>query len=597
MNISAPSSCSPWVRVRLGLRRVVVGQCNVCRAWYMPIKLFTPLYACFTTVDNPRGRPPSPRFPTLFFVFAYTQEIPFLRSLLEGLGGAQDPGQSRGGLGGAAGGGNGPAKYGGSGAVKSSPSSASSTFLCLQLVGDDKSPLFEVACRAFFRLLPRELPRFIERLARFRSYADEIKRRGAGETEAALQDVSSDEEGEGKEGDRQPPLLRRGRQRTWWSSGDARSEATLRGDGGGGAERGDSSTVSGSDEHHQHRPVSPMSRTGTASRRQSEDNASDSGGRVGRPPTRASSGAGTSRERSPEQAAPVPASPNPSYSGAVDDSTHPVTAPADAAVSHHQPPGEERSHGTPPVATAYFSRALACLPPAVEDDRGDGAGSQRRRARLSLLLGARKFTEACRLLRHRAWGCFGAGGAVAVAGSSGKRGSWRGDRGAAEAWGANMRLLNELNRAAAAAATIDKADDAAAAAAVAAGESVGDVTASVCPAAAAETAGNGSVALQFRLVFEDTLAETILEDSPERMKEVMLCRPSGLTPVRVVRMVRRAAEAGVALPTAVVADGGVGGGGDDSEANQPPRCGSTQTLKICLLLLLEDDTRLGVGGM
>ncbi|CAM9439592.1 unnamed protein product [Ectocarpus sp. 8 AP-2014] len=526
-------------------------------------------------------------------------EIPFLRSLLEGLGGAQDPGQSRGGLGGAAGGGNGPARYGGNGAVKASPSSASSTFLCLQLVGDDKSPLFEVACRALFRLLPRELPRFIERLARFRSYADEIKRRGAGETEAALQAVSSDEEGEGKEEDRQPPLLRRGRQRTSWSSGDARSEATLRGDdgGGGGAEHGGSSTVSGSDEHHQHRPTSPMSRTGTGSRHQSEDNASDSGGRVGRPPARASSGAGTSRERSPEQAAPAPASPNPSYSGAADDSAHPVTAPADAAVSHHQPPGEERPYGTPPVATAYFSRALACLPPAVEDDRGDGAGSQRCRARLSLLLGARKFTEACRLLRHRAWGCVGGAGAGAVAGSSGKRGSWRGDRGAAEAWGANMRLLNELNRAAAAAATIDKADDAAAAAAVAAGESVGDMTASVSPAAAAETAGNGSVALQFRLAFEDTLAETILEDSPERMKEVMLCRPSGLTPVRVVRMVRRAAEAWVAAPTAVVANGGVGGGGDDSEANQPPRCGSTQTLKMCLLLLLEDDTRLGVGGV
>ncbi|CAM9536309.1 unnamed protein product [Ectocarpus sp. 4 AP-2014] len=523
-------------------------------------------------------------------------EIPFLRSLLEGLGGAQDPGQSRGGLDGAAGGGNGPAKYGGNGAVKASPSSASSTFLCLQLVGDDKSPLFEVACRALFRLLPRELPRFIERLARFRSYADEIKRRGAEETEAALQDVGSDEEGEGEEGHRQPPLLRRGRQRTSWSSGDARSEATLRGDGGGGAEHGDSSTVSGSDEHHQHRPTSPMSRTGTASRRQSEDNASDSGGRVGRPPTRAGSRAGTPRERSPEQAAPVPASPNPSYSCAADDSTHPVTAPVDAA-SHHQPPGEERSHGTPPVATVYFSRALACLPLADEDDSGDGAGSQRRRARLSLFLGARKFTEACRLLRHRAWGCFGGAGTGAVAGSSGKRGSWRGDRGAAEAWGANMRLLNELKRAAAAAATIDKADDAAAAAAVAAGESVGDVTASVSPAAAAKTAGNGSVALQFRLAFEDTLAETIVEDSPERMKEVMLCRPSGLTPVRVVRMVRRAAEAGVASPTAVVANGGVGGGGDDSEADQPPRCGSTQTLKMCLLLLLEDETTSGVGGV
>ncbi|CAM9977627.1 unnamed protein product [Ectocarpus sp. 12 AP-2014] len=521
-------------------------------------------------------------------------EIPFLRSLLEGLGGAQDPGQSRGGLGGAAGGGNGPAKYGDNGAVKASPSPASSTFLCLQLVGDDQSPLFEVACRALFRLLPRELPRFVERLARFRSYADEIKRRGARETEAALQDVSSDEEGEGEEGDRQPPLLRRGRQRTSWSSGDAKSEATLRGDGGGGGDEHGDSTVSGSDEHHQHRPTSPMWRTGTASRRQSEDNASDSGGRVGRPPTRASSRAGTSRERSPEQAAPVPASPNPSYSCAADDSTHPVTAPADAAASHHQPPGEERSHGTPPVSTAYFSRALACLPPAVEDDRGDGAGCQRRRARLSLLLGARKFTEACRLLRHRAWGCFGGAGTGAFTGSSGKRGSWRGDRGAAEAWGANMRLLNELDRAAAAAATIDKADDAAAAAAVAARGSVGDATASLSPAAAAETAGNGSVALQFRLAFEDTLAETILEDSPERMKEVMICRPSGLTPVRVVRMVRRAAEAGVASPTG---DGGVGDGGDDSEANQPPRCGSTQTLKMCLLLLLEDDTRLGVGGV
>ncbi|CAM9597932.1 unnamed protein product [Ectocarpus fasciculatus] len=317
-----------------------------------------------------------------------------------------------------------------------------------------------------------------------------------------------------------------------------------------------------------------MSRTGTASRRQSEDNASDYGGRVGRPPTRASSGAGTSRERSPGQAAPVLASPNPSHSGAAEDSTHPVAAPADAAVSHHQPPG-------------------ACLPPAVEDDRGDGAGSQRRRARLSLLLGARKFTEACRLLRHRAWGCFGEG---AVAGSSGKRRSWRGDRGAAEAWSANMRLLNELNRAAAAAATTDKAEDAAAAAVAAAGEIVGDVTASVSPTAAAETAGDGSVALQFRLAFEDTLAETILEDSPERMKEVMLCRPSGLTPVKVVRMVRRAAEAGVALPMTVVADGGVGGG-DDSEANQPPRCGSTQTLKMCLLLLLEDGTREGVGAV
>lgn len=476
--------------------------------------------------------------------------------------------------------------------LASRSSSAYSTFLCLQLAGDDTSPLFEVACRALFRLRPQKLPRFVERLARFRSYANEITEgreagagAGAGAT-APPRDLSSgdEEEEEGGQGKREETRAAAG---TSVSSADARPERTPGGDDAFA-------------EHHQQqrrrpqrqRSPSPPSGSGVGSRRTSEDNASEHRGRASRATTHPSSTV-ASREHSPEQLPPPSPPPLPRApagtgrrSGAEDDLQERATGPSSAAPRQH-PPG--RGHENAAVAPAYFTRALASLPPAVEDDRAAASGSRQRRARLSLLLGAGRFAEACGLLRSRAW-------EGSSSSPGGTRGSWRGDGSGAQAWRAAMRLLNELRRAAAAVA--DRGEDTAAAAA-AAGSSRGDAASAVVGASGIP------LPLQFRLAFEDALAETILADSPERMEAVMLCRPEGLTPLSVVRMVRRAAKAAAEMSVgagtgtgtaAAAAAAAAGTGGNEAEVSQPSLSGSTQTLKMCLLLLLEGGARREVAA-
>ena len=529
-----------------------------------------------------------------------TQEIPFLHFLLEVSGEAPPPVQED--------------KRSGTKTPPASSPSAYSTFLCLQLAGEDASPLFEIACRALFRLRPQELPRFVERLARFRAYANEIKREGcaegaAGEGAGPLppQDSGGDEEDDEKEkheegGEEQeqtrPSSLQSGRPGTSVSSSaDARSERTS----------GEDTALSEEQQRQQHQnqrsPSPPPPQSSVASRRASEDDASEHGGRDSWSTTRPSSSVPSTEHSSeppppsPALAAPAPAAnePPPPPSGAADNLPDPVTGSPSEAREH--PEERSRSRDTAPVAPAYFARALASLPPAVEDDGAADAGSRQRRARLSLLLGACRFAEACRLLRSRAWE-----GAGTVPG--GKRGSWRDDRGGEEAWRAAMRLLNELRRAVVAVTDKgreDAAASAASAAAAAAAAASGAGTTAAAPGgdddgddddAAATMAGGGApLALQFRLAFEDALAETILADSPERMEAVMLCRPDGLTPVAVVRMVRRAAARAAAERSSVAgaaARNGGGGGGNETDARKQFVPGSTQTLKMCLLLLLED---------
>lgn len=208
-------------------------------------------------------------------------------------------------------------------------------------------------------------------------------------------------------------------------------------------------------------------------------------------------------------------------------------------------------------------------------------------------MGACMFTEASRLLRARAW--------------EGISGNWRGNQGGAAAWGAAMRLLSELKRA----AEHEKGEEARAATAASTGVFAGS---SSLPSAAAPVANApplpptvfGGSSLQFRLAFEDALAETILADSSDRMETVMRCRPRSLSPVAVVRMVRRAAEAagaaaipGVRTPTAGGGNqktagpsrAGVGGLSEAERRALVFSSGSTQTLKRCLVILLEDDAK------
>ena len=489
------------------------------------------------------------------------QEIPFLNFLME-VSGEADPGREE--------------KRTDSETPLGPFSSAYSTFLCLQLAGDGASPLFEIACRALFRLRPQKLARFVERLARFRAYANEIKREGCAARAAGVvpQDADgNDEDREGKEdgGEEREYDGQSQRQGNLVSSADSRSERTSGGD-----------TARSEEQQRHRRSPSPPPQSGIASRRTSEDAASEHGGRDSRSTTRQSSTV-TSREHSPEP--PPPPLPAPAVAAATgpppiassgdtkDDLPDPTTSPPSASRQHP----EYKSHEHAEVAPAHFARALASLPPAAEDDRvATGAGCRQRRARLSLLLGACRFAEACGLLRSRAWQGSGSS-------PGGKRGgSWRHDRGGEEAWRAAMRLLNELRLAVA--VTGKGGEDAAPA-------SGADATA----AAAAATVGTGvPLPLQFRLAFEDALAETILADSPERMEAVMLCRPEGLTPVAVVRMVRRAAREAAETSAGAGAGGdGTGGSGGNQAEPRSQRflSGSTQTLKMCLLLLLEDGAR------
>lgn len=439
---------------------------------------------------------------------------------------------------------------------------SSSTFLCLHLAVDDASPLFEVACRALFQWRPRQLPRFVERLARFRAYADEMKDKSTVDDGSTGEDVQTQLRDEHDEGDTKSETA----EATGVSGDSVNSSNHERGTPSQGTRlvggRRDSSPTS-ADERNAERltPLRPSSSPRVPLRCTSEDNASDGaqtgdvGGHSGRLKTR------TSRSLSRQHSQAPMASP-------LDD----LVAVANATCAT---PEVHLENSTVPVAAAYFARALACLPPAAEDGKD---GSQRR-ARLSLLMGACMFTEACRLLRARAW--------------EGTGGNWRDDRGAAEAWSAAMRLLSELKRAA---AEEEK------------GEEHSATTAA--PPATAAAAGpppavGGSVSLQFLLAFEDTLAETVLADSPDRMESVMRWRPKGLTPVAVVRMVRRAAASELSTAAADDARGGqtVKPRGARVEeqllGNARPHVfsGSTQTLKKCLLLLLEEDTKHGAVGL
>lgn len=466
-----------------------------------------------------------------------------------------------------------PGQVPGGGSGGGTLATSSSTFLCIHLAGNVASPLFEVACRALFRLRARKLPRFVERLARFRAYAaamasnlnveDDGSGGGGGE---------SDDEGDARK-------QRRRERRHEHIPSDVRSEtvedasapvkvaATVL-----SARRG-SSTASAEDRTDAYLTPTLRSPPPSPSRHVSDNSASASGDILGSGGD-ACAGRGSNRATSAisRECSPDPASaPAPFTLSALPD-----TKNSDAPAR----PDEKPNTSIAPIAAralsapAYFSRALACLPPAAED----GEDGSQRRARLALLMGACMFTDACRLLRARSW--------------EGLGGNWRGDRGADEAWGAAVRLLGELKRAAAEGEEREESATTAGDGAAAA-----DLAAAAPSTAAAGVAGPpppayGEIALQFQLAFEDTLAETILADCPERMGAVMDCRPNGLTPVAVVRMVRRAAEAtgaaGVGCGPDVEPPDRTEVRGQTKGVHHSGLRGSTQTLKKCLLLLLED---------
>lgn len=502
------------------------------------------------------------------------QALPFLRFLLEGLTSDSDP-------------------IGGGGEFRDTDrvaASSSSTFLCLHLTGHDNSPLFEVACRAIFRLQPRQLPRFVERLARFRSYADQMKENIDLTASTTFDGGSGGGEGcssaANEHGQSSPTTSPRGA-----DGGDDSSSLKRRSSGRGSestaTSRRDlspSSTIEREDASSSFRSVSPGLR---ARRYTGEDTSTHGGLPVGDAIDRGSrhgrSSVASSRERSPEPAAV-------SLSGEPAAGVEGATPPSIVNENSTSPPLVPAAVSSEP-ARSYFQRALSCLPPAAEDP-SDGV---QRRARISLLMGARMFTEACRLLRDRAWkGARNLGGV-----------DWRRDRGAARAWAAAMRLLGELKR--------EAGEEE---------EAVSRRLASTSPTndynAAATSDGMGSAAavhggarLQYRLAFEDALVETIIQDSPDRMEMVMRCRPSGLAPVAVVRMVRRVAAITAAAEVAmgaeassVAIDSCLGDSGDvngkpmealslrtkDTQLRAEPLSGSTtHTLKRCLLLLVEDD--------
>lgn len=516
---------------------------------------------------------------TSFFLL---QEIPFLRFLLEES--SDDSGVA-----------SGTDKAGGAFEVNGGPEkgahlpvSSSSTFLCLHLAGNDASPLFEVACRALFHLRPQQLPRFVERLARFRAYADDIK-----------YDFATDMVGRNGESKQM--------QRTCEhhpSSGPRldgiKSEAKAADDGGSSSGGGGSGASRGNPHGTSHR------------RSPSREGSAQLGGIEESSPT--------SADEHKAETCPVPGSPSrpqalsrltSEESTAVDDLLHtskhgskltphtsskacqehlpeppPLPPAASAAASatvaadvKDSPPDVHEKPGTESTTPAYYARALACLPPA-DDDGKDGS---QRRARLLLLMGARKFTEACKLLRARAW--------------DGPGGRWRGDPGAAAAWTAAMRLIGELKLAAAEEEERGRRQDMDVTAPASGDLGESPAAASVGPSHAVY----GGAPLQFRLAFEDALAETIVADSPDRMETVMSCRPSGLAPVAVVRMVRRAAEL-AAMSGLSTAAGGVSGGGQPGDARHGSarggrgeetrqnlgHFGSTQTLKKCLLFMLSN---------
>lgn len=464
------------------------------------------------------------------------------------------------------------------GAREASASPSLSTFLCLHLAGDDSSPLFDVACRALFHLRPRQLPLFVERLSNFRAYADRIAANGrdmASPAGAAATVNSKDDTSPSRDHDK-PADQELDAKITEISAGggnsfnDANALETNTNDSTSMMERasyagGRRDSSSSEDEPKPGLSTAqPRSPTPSLARlfRENEDSASDGPphageGHNGRFMTRTSSA--TSMEYSTE---PV---------------SVPVAATAIPTAGDDPPPpspslrrGDDGSPQSPPrpaPAHQYFARALASLPPAVED----GVDGSKRRARLSLLMGARMFTEACRLLRARAW--------------EGPEGRWRDDPGAADAWSAAMRLLSALQRAAVEAEGVERKEGeegAGFAGFALPGDAVGQLA-----------AVHGSVSLQFRLAFEDSLAETILADSPGRMEMVMRRRPRDLTPISVVRMVRRAVTAAVASPRAsersTVLGGGVVGEQTGKAHQRAVLSASTQTLKRCLLLLFEDD--------
>lgn len=532
----------------------------------------------------------------------YVQDIPFLRFLLEGSSEDSVPTDSGGG-----------GSLDGEAKDDESRAPSASTFLCLHLAGDGASPLFEVACRALFRLRPRQLPRFVERLARFRTYADEMKDgidgnadgdvdeegRSSARDERTASTVTSDRGGEDSRDDRNS-LLHRGRSTPRGSE----STPTTRRD----VSPGSATTVITTDDKadvafSSLRSLSPARRR----RRRTSDDSSLDG--LLAPEVGAAHGRKTSTRRRSEGMSPDRSPERRSFSSGVAVST--ATDGVPTTEMREEPLSTLPS---PTTAQTYFLRTLACLPPANEDDT-DG---RQRRARLSLLMGARMFTETSRLLRARAW----EDGGMATDGGVDKDGKPIRDQGAAGAWSAAMRLLGELKRAA---EEEEEAVSRRLASTFPDGRSVAASTGEVAVAAV-----QGGAPLQYRLAFEDALAETILADDPGRMETVMTHRPTGLTPVAVVRMVRRAAEltttveaktgvrtdVGAALSSLVTADAGEEGNtviagnrsgrlGQQIRQGHPttkmrpgaqPLAGSTRTLKKCLLLLVESNSNVADTG-
>ncbi|CAM9299259.1 unnamed protein product, partial [Discosporangium mesarthrocarpum] len=290
--------------------------------------------------------------------------------------------------------------------------------------GEGVSQIFEVVCRALFRLDPCRLPRFVERLAHYRAYTWRMKSATitpnavSTETTAAASTANCGA----------PPLTAPAPTGTFSKMPPVDSESSSIGTMREKEEAGHSKASSG---------MSMDGRNGTGD--DDDHPALSSPGHQSIPSDPSKGGAAevSARVMSTETRPGVtPGKTGPGVSAgevyAHDNNTatecHPrATSPSSAKNTSAIPAPVTHLELHPPTLADLCGQALTCLPRPASDD---GKPSARREARLSLMMGAGMHAEASRLLREKAW--------------RGKGGKCEAEK----AWAAAMRLLGSLQRAA-----------------------------------------------------------------------------------------------------------------------------------------------------